>query len=236
MKTPRSLTHLLSGALLAVAASQANAETISIEFTNLTHGNYFTPLLFTAHSSGTHLFEVGSEASAEIQAMAEGGSIEGLVTLATSIGAEVSANPAEGLLAPGESVSIGNWNTGDNTQLTITAMLLPTNDAFVGLDAWTIPSTSGTYTVYLNAYDAGTEANDEIVNGGGASGTPGIPANPGMNGGTNATGVTNTETNNYVHVHRGVIGDTDPEGGVSDLDSRIHRWLNPVAKLVVSVE
>ena len=236
MKLPRALTHTLTSTVLAVAASQANAETISIEFTNLTHGNYFTPLLFTAHSEGTHLFEVGDMASAELQAMAEGGSIDGLMTSATSIGAEVSANPAEGLLAPGDSVSIGNWDTGDNTQLTVTAMVLPTNDAFVGLDAWTIPSTSGAYTVYLNAYDAGTEANDEIVNGGGASGTPGIPANPGMNGGENATGVTAEEVNGYVHIHRGVIGDTDPEGGVSDLDSRIHRWLNPVAKLVVTVE
>lgn len=236
MKLSRAITSTLANSILALTASQAHAETISIEFTNLTHGNYFTPLLFAAHSSGTHLFEVGSEASAELQAMAEGGSIDGLVTISTSIGAEVSANPAEGLLEPGESVSIGNWNTGDNTQLTVTGMILPTNDAFVGLDAWTIPNTSGSYTVYLNAYDAGTEANDEIVNGGGATGTPGIPANPGMNGGENATGVTTTETNNYIHIHRGVIGDTNAEGGVSDLDSRIHRWLNPVAKLVVIVE
>jgi hypothetical protein len=32
-----------------------------------------------------------------------------------------------------------------------------------------------------------------------------------------------------------VLGDTDPSGGVSDLDSRIHRWLNPVAKLVLTI-
>lgn len=229
-------TSLIAGLLLTALSSQNFAEVISVEITNLTHGSYFTPLLFTAHSEGTHLFQVGMEANAEVQAMAEGGSIDGLVTLAESIGASTVANPAEGLLAPGASTSANDWDTGDNTQLSVTAMVLPTNDGFVGLDAWTIPSTPGTYTLMLNAYDAGTEANDEIVNGGGASGVPGIPANPGMNGGTNGTGVATDEANTLVHIHRGVLGDTDADGGVSDLDARIHRWLNPVAKLVITVQ
>jgi len=90
--------------------------------------------------------------------------------------------------------------------------------------------------LYLNAYDAGSEVNDEIVNGGGPLGMPGIPANPGGNGGMNATGVASTEPNTNVHIHRGNLGDTDAAGGVSDLDSRIHRWLNPVAKIVITVE
>ncbi len=228
---------LVAGIALACASQASYSAVISVEITNLTHGSYYTPLLFTAHSDGTHLFEVGAEASAEIQAMAEGGSIDGLVTVAESISASTVANPADGLLAPGASTTIADWDTGDNTQLSVTAMVLPSNDAFVGLDAWTIPTTPGTYTITLNAYDAGTEANDEIVlEGSGASGVAGIPANPGGNGGSNATGVTTTEANEMIHIHRGVLGDTDADGGVSDLDSRIHRWLNPVARLVVTVQ
>ncbi|GLS24634.1 spondin domain-containing protein [Marinibactrum halimedae] len=236
---------VISSAFKALAAStlisgltfSAQAATVSIEFTNLTHGIHFTPLLFTAHSDGTHLFEIGTMASAELQTMAEGGAIDGLVTVAESIGASTVANPAEGLLAPGASVSIDSWDTGTNTELTVTAMLLPTNDGFVGLDAWTIPTEPGTYTITLNGYDAGTEANNELVlDGSGASGVPGIPANPGGNGGMNGTGVTTEEANGMVHIHRGVIGDTDPEGGASDLDSRIHRWLNPVARLIITVQ
>jgi hypothetical protein len=30
-----------------------------------------------------------------------------------------------------------------------------------------------------------------------------------------------------------VAGDTDPAGGISDLDSAIHRWQNPVAEATI---
>ena len=105
-----------------------------------------------------------------------------------------------------------------------------------GIDPYHEYAKAGTYTVYINAYDAGTEANDEIINGGGMSGVAGIPAAPGGNGGANGTGVMDGADNMYVHTHPGVLGDTDPAGGPSDLDSRIHRWLNPVAKVVVTVK
>jgi hypothetical protein len=114
-------------------------------------------------------------------------------------------------------------------------MLLPTNDGFVGLDSAAIPQQKGTYTYVLNGYDAGTEANDELITGGGAPGAPGIPGAPGMDGGTGGTGVAGPDANPNVHIHRGNIGDTDPLGGMSDVDSSIHRWLNPVATAVVTV-
>ena len=168
--------------------------------------------------------------------MAEGGDISGLVATADSIGAVSAENPAAGLLGP-SSTAMAEMDTGANDRLTVTAMVLPSNDGFVGLDAWEIPSEAGTYTLYLNAYDAGTEANDElIVDGSGMPGIAGIPANPGGNGGTGGTGVTSSESNTTVHIHRGVLGDAESAGGSSDLDSRVHRWLNPVAKLVVTVQ
>lgn len=222
--------------IAALTSTQVFAEVIDVKVTNLTQGMYFTPLLVTAHPDTADLFSVGDSASAEIQAMAEGGDVSGLVTIADSVGAVSSENPAEGLLAPGTSTMISDMATGVNDRLSIVAMLLPTNDGFLGLDSWKIPETAGTYTLYLNAYDAGTEANDELVNGGGAPGVAGIPANPGANGGADGTGVTSSEDNQMIHVHRGNIGDTDATGGISDVDSRIHRWLNPVAKVVVTVK
>jgi hypothetical protein len=39
-----------------------------------------------------------------------------------------------------------------------------------------------------------------------------------------------------VHVHRGIVGDHNLEGGLSDLDSGIHRWLNPVAEVIIEVQ
>ena len=220
---------------LSLASSLAFSQVIDVKITNLTQGIHFTPLLVAAHADTTDVFEVGTAATAELQAMAEGGDISGLVA-ALPAGSVSSENPAQGLLAPAQSVTVNDLDTGDMTNLSIVAMLLPTNDGFVGLDSWSIPSTAGTYDIYLNAYDAGTEANNEIINGAGAPGALGIPAAPANNGGTGATGVTTDESNQSVHIHRGNVGDTDAEGGLSDVDSRIHRWLNPVAKVTVTVK
>jgi hypothetical protein len=73
------------------------------------------------------------------------------------------------------------------------------------------------------------------TSGGGAPGVPGIPADPSGFAGTGGSGVTTTELNSTVHIHRGVVGDLDPAGGASDLDSGLHRWLNPVARVVYQV-
>ena len=234
MKRSTITAALLTAASTLPAAVQA--QSLSVEITNLTHGIHFTPLLVTAHVADHHLFDIGSPASASLQAMAEGGDISGLITDVAGIGATYIDNPAAGLLEPGASVTTNLDTTGTaNTQLSVVSMLLPTNDGFVGLNAITLPTEPGVYTYYLNAYDAGTEANDEIINGGGASGAPGIPAAPGGDGGTGATGAAGIDANPYVHIHRGALGDSDPTGGVSDLDSTIHRWLNPVARLVLTV-
>lgn len=216
-------------------ATPALAQNVTVKITNLTNGIYFTPLLFATHSEGNHLFESGTTASANLQAMAEGGNTAGLITDLQALSADIEDNPAGGLLAPGASTNGTFPKGGQNTHLSIVAMLLPSNDGFVGLDALEIPKAAGSYTYFLNAYDAGTEANDEIINGGGASGAPGIPADPGGNSGTGGTGVTSGENNTMIHIHRGVLGDMDLGGGESDLTTNVHRWLNPVAKIVITV-
>ena len=229
------ITGLCVAGLSASLSPLTLAQNIDVEITNLTHAIYLTPILIAAHDDATGLFEVGTAASAELQAMAEGGDISALVADLDSIGAVSVANPAGGLLAPATTASAVDIDTGQMGYLSIVAMLLPTNDGFVGLDGWSVPEDSGTYTLWLNAYDAGTEPNDEQITGGGAPGVAGIPANPGTNGGSNGTGVTTMEAIDSVHIHRGNVGDTDATAGPSDLDSRVHRWLNPVAKVVVTV-
>lgn len=222
-------------ALGTLAVTPVMAQNFSVKVTNLSNGIHFTPLLITAHTSATRVFEVATSASTNLQAMAEGGDISGLVSDMDAAAADTVANPAAGILAPGAVASADFANADDNnTRLSIVAMLLPTNDGFVGLDSLEIPTTAGTYTYYLDAYDAGTETNDEIVNGGGALGTAGIPKDPGANNGTGGSGVSATGVAS-IHIHRGILGDTDATGGVSDLDSRVHRWLNPIARLVVTV-
>lgn len=233
---------ILASLVAALAPLSSQAADLTISVTNLTGGIHFTPLLVAAHPASTHLFQVGQAASTSLQAMAEGGDISGLNTAVQAAGGQTVANPASGLLAPASSAQATLVTSAANTRLSLAAMMLPTNDGFVGLDGWAIPTTPGTYMIDLNAYDAGTEANTELMNpgAGGAPGVAGIPADPTGQAGSGGTGVVPASPNDaephVVHIHPGALGDTNATGGTSDLDSRRHRWLNPIARLTVVVK
>ena len=227
----------MAASLLAVQS--ANAVDFNVQITNLSNGIYYTPFLVAAHPDGTSLFTVGQPASASLQAMAEGGDISGLSADAQAMGATVAENPAMGLLAPATSTNVDlNTDGTSNDRLTVLAMLLPTNDAFAGLNAIAIPTTPGTYVYDVPAYDAGTEANDELLvaGAGGAPGVPGMPGDPGGTTGMSGTGAASADANPNVHIHRGSLGDTDLTGGSSDLDIQVHRWLNPIIRVVITVQ
>jgi hypothetical protein len=235
MNMINTLKTLSISAAIAATSLAVNAQTLDISIQNLSHGTYFTPLVVTAHDMDTRIFEVGTMASTSLTAQAEGGSIAGVVADLAMTNAATVENPANGLLAPGAKTMF-MLDTMDNMYLSLSSMILPTNDGFVGLDSWMIPTMPGTYTIDLLAYDAGTELNNElIVDGAGAPGVAGIPADPSMMAGTMGTGVMATSENMYVHIHPGTIGDDDKMGGMSDLDNRYHRWLNPIARLTVTV-
>jgi len=226
---------ILSSALLM--SSSLVASEIEVKITNLTNGIYFTPLLVAAHSADATLFTPGATASLSLQKMAEGGDIADLVSDLTTSGADITENPAGGLLAAGASTTstLDVNHEGGNHYLSIVAMMLPTNDGFIAMNSTLIPTTPGVYNYMLNAYDAGTEANDEIINGGGTPNTPGIPAAPDGTAGTGATGLSST-IEGFIHIHRGNIGDGDDSAGVSDLNILTHRFLNPVASVMITVK
>jgi len=226
---------LLTAFALTSSSMAINAQQVEVTVTNLTQGIYYTPFLISAHSAEMSLYTLGDAASPELQMMAEGGDISGLSMMLSNGNADVMENPAAGLLAPGMTTMTMLDTAEGNDRLSLVAMLLPTNDGFVGLNSWQIPTEAGTYTFTVNAYDAGTEANDEMITGGGAPGVAGIPVAPGGNGGSGGTGVTLDEGNMTVHIHRGSLGDDDMAGGKSDLSNTVHRWLNPVARITVTV-
>lgn len=205
-----------------------------ITVTNITRGTYFTPLIAAAHDPAARMFNLGTVASSELQAIAEGGDIQAMSDLLNSVGAQVAAG--EGLLAPGHSATLTLSDAAPGSVFSLSAMLLPTNDGFVGIDSAVLPSAaSASVTLFARGYDAGTEANDELV-GGGAPGVPGFPAPPPIvasGTGTGASGVS-VSAEGFVHIHPGVLGDLDATGGVSDINSAVHRWQNPVARVVVS--
>lgn len=225
------------------ASSLSHAEEYEITITNLTQGIHFTPLLVAAHSDSASLFAAGETASTNLQAMAEGGDISGLMDDLTAVSATMVGNPAGGLLGPAASTTttVNTDGSPDNQYLSIVAMMLPTNDAFVGLNSAMLPTEVGTSMSYdLAAYDAGTEANDEM-RGSGAPGEAGFPVPPGspvdtgsLAAGSGGSGIVNS-AEGFIHIHRNVLGDTDANAGSSDIDSRIHRWLNPVARVTVTL-
>jgi hypothetical protein len=225
-----------TAALAGILTGAVQAAEIEVKIVNNTGASFFTPLLVATHAHSTQLFKAGTEASASLQAMAEGGNIAGLVADLSDADAEIISDPAGGLLAPGTN-AVATLNTDNNNDsLSLVAMILPTNDGFIALNNWKVPETPGVYKVMLNAYDAGTEGNDEIINGGGAPGTAGIPGDPSGKGGTGATGIPGVSVEGFVHIHRGILGDTDKTGGHSDLDAANHRWLNPVATAIITVK
>ena len=222
--------------VFALSATASEAADITVQVQNLTRGTQFAPLMIAAHADTTKSFTVGNPASANLQKMAEGGDISGLVADMSSAGAVVSANPASGLLAPGAVASATLMTTASQSRLSVLGMMVPTNDGFIALNAMMLPTTPGTYSYDVNAYDAGTEANDEI-RGGGAPGVRGMPVPGPLDAmlGKGGTGIDAT-AEGFVHIHRGVIGDSDANGGKSDLDAARHRWLNPVARVTVIVK
>jgi hypothetical protein len=56
-----------------------------------------------------------------------------------------------------------------------------------------------------------------------------------MQVGTGGMGVSAT-AEGFVHIHRGVLGDHNATGGVSDINASGQRWLNPVARVILTVQ
>jgi len=224
------------GLIMALAPVSARAETWTVTVTNVTNGTYFTPLMVAAHGAGADAFDLGQPAAPDLRRAAECGDTSGLIADFGAAGADMANNPAGGALAPGQSATATLTPRHGNDMLTIVGMLVPTNDGFFGLDAVPVPKEPGTYTWAVDGYDAGTEANDEILNATGCMpGKPGMPGDPTGLAGSGGTGVASFDYNTNVHVHPGPVGDLDPAGGPSDLDASVHRWVNPIGYVTVTV-
>ena len=209
-----------------LCSTSAYSANLTITVTNATQALYFTPLLFVAHDETFHLFQAGQTASSQLEQLAEEGNIDPLNSFANNAGFSTVGNPAQGPLAPGSQTEF-HFDTHQFQHLSFSAMILPTNDGFVGVDSWPIPTEPGIYTFISHAYDAGTEANDELKSS--------IPNPPFLTFGHNGSGVETQITQNKIHIHPGNVGDHDPNGGHSDLVITQSRWLNPIAMITVHV-
>lgn len=146
----------------------ANAQT-HIKVTLTTNGPVgLAPAFVAFHDGGYDLFDVGASASGSLESLAEVGVLDGAIADANAAGANTAGFAPGGPFAP-------NGGSGDtvvpvdaaNTWLTFGAMVLPSNDWFIGtgdaLDVSALvgaaPGASLEWT-FSTIYDAGTETED----------------------------------------------------------------------------
>ncbi|MGH9383348.1 MAG: spondin domain-containing protein [Vicinamibacterales bacterium] len=190
-----------------------------VTVTNLTKGQTFTPFLLATHTPAVRVFAPGTQASPQLQVLAEEGATDMLATLLRGMTADVrEVVTATGLQTPAVTASFQIAGGGAFSRLSIVAMLIPTNDAFVGLGALTLPTGFDPVVVDLLAYDSGSEINDERC----AS----IPGPSFTECGGPGGGARVGRGEGAVTVHNGMHG-------VGDMNRPLRDWRGPVARVTV---
>ena len=205
----------VSGMLLSSATATADSNiSYHVTVTNITNSINFTPILVASHRKGVSLYELGSAASDELAAIAEGGDIAPLAAVLQDDSRVADVQNSDGLLGPGESVTITVRAKHGARNISMASMMLPTNDGFIALNSVKAPR-HGKATYYSPGYDAGTEPNDELCISIPGPTCGGEGASPGAGG------------ENYVHINRGVHG-------IGDLPPEVFDWRNSVARITIS--
>jgi len=198
-----------------------NGANYEVTITNLTRAQTFTPILVASHRKGINIFELGSEASAELSTIAESGNPAPLAAAIEADHRSVDVKNAApllestgGLLLPGHSVTVTVSARRGAKEITVASMLIPTNDSFIALNGVKAPKGNKTTVYYSPGYDAGSEPNDEdCLN------IPG-PVCKGDGPSPEAGG------EGYVHISSGIHG-------IKDLHPNVYDWRNPTAKIVI---
>lgn len=219
------LSQLASFAIAAViggAALPAHADyriTYEVTITNATYNQRFTPLLLATHASSASLFQVGAPASPELRTLAEEGNVAPLKAVLDGLSDVRATVAGNSLLEPGKSLTFRIQANPWRDRLSVAAMLIPTNDAFMAIDSVTLPFPGGSVSrLTAIAYDAGTEVNDELCT---SIPGPNFAECNGPGGGARVNG-----GEGFVHVHRGMHS-------VGDFKAADRDWRNPVARVTV---
>ena len=206
-------------ALLPTTALAQWTGTYMVRVTNLTAGQLFTPIIAATHGGDTYIYMPGMPASAELEALAEGGDTMPLSMMLN--GKAMSIETTMGLLGPGMSTEFMINGGSMARYLSLAAMLIPTNDGFLGFNTM-LSSEPEMMTYYAYAYDAGTEENDESCHS-----IPGPPYDEcsGDDEGHDHDEHAHVMVEGHVSIHRGIQG-------VGDFDGE-RDWRNPVAMITI---
>lgn len=214
---PKSVLALLSALAIFVTASssvqaQGRPTRVEVTVTNLTKGQVLSPAVIALHNGRIPpLFKAGEPASDALRQVAEDAVNQPLIDLLSASPDVGQVVTLSGPLPPGTSESIVLEADGNFPFVSLVSMLVTTNDAFTGANsvrAFRFPRVLET-----DAYDAGTEENNELCEF-----IPGPPCG--------SAGVRAMMGEGFVHIHAGVHG-------VGDLMPAMHDWRNPVARITV---
>jgi hypothetical protein len=154
---------------LATPASAGGSTTWKVTVTNLTPpgpgapgSQPLSPPLFVVHSNRVHVWRVGELASHGVAAIAEDADNSILESALPQLpGIRTVFTGAGGPIPSGQSRTFTVQTRGPFDRLSVVSMLVNTNDAFTGLDALRLRGHGA--TLARMAYDAGSEANNELV-------------------------------------------------------------------------
>lgn len=176
----------------------------------------FTPILGFIHSPAIKAFTLGQPAFPQVAILAESGNTEPAKEALAALPDLVSGTHDTGApLLPGESVILEFEAADGMTNISVLAMLIPTNDAFFALNGATLPA-KGTDTYFSVAYDAGSELNDESC-----------LHIPGPASVCTGEGVSTAGGEGFVHIYPGIHG-------IGDLATAKYDWRNPVAQIEIT--
>ena len=177
-------TFVLLSTLLMSTTLTLHASSVQVTVTNHRSqgGFYFTPVWVGFHDGGFDTFNGGEAASAELEALAEGGDLAPLrgafggnadgTARVDSVVFSPDGFAGAPVFDPGESVSelVNVSDAGSNRYLSFGSMIIPSNDAFFANGnpfAYEIFNGNGefkgpvTISIYgRDIYDSGTEVND----------------------------------------------------------------------------
>ena len=209
----RLVVGLLAVAPVFSAVADDDTRTYAVSITNVTRGIMFTPILVATHQAGQRLWNLGQPASAALAIIAESGNTGPLAAMINAT-PKASTAASSGRLEAGKTVTVNVTSLGDSNTLSVAAMMLPTNDGFIGVTNVPLPKDKEVLTYLSNGHDAGSEPNDELC-----ANIPG-PTCGGQGGSPDAGG------EGFVHIHAGIHG-------IGDLDAHEYDWRNPVARITV---
>ncbi len=221
--------------------TNANTAVFTVQITNLTNAQPMAPAAVILHEPGFNAFVDGETATVGIEVMAEGGDPSMVISEAQDSTNFLDAVSTGGILTP---KTVGETQTlvvpaldVDDLRLSVTTMLVNTNDAFTGLNAADISNMevgeSKRFTTVT--WDAGTENNTET-----ATTMPGPAASAAGGGGASAGyDPVRDDIADVVRLHSGVVtsanaNDPSREGLATSVLDESHRFDFPTSRVIVT--